>query len=72
VIREFYLFKEPALLAAIRLGNRQDERHIINHVLVHIYSVVQERSELLMGLLLELVVTTLSGMRMCGGWSIRS
>ncbi len=55
-IREFYLYQEPALLGAIRLGDRREARRIINHVLVHIYSAGQERSELLKGLLLELVV----------------
>ena len=55
-IREFYLYEEPALLGAIRLGDRREARRIINHVLVHIYSAGQERSELLKGLLLELVV----------------
>jgi len=55
-IREFYLYQEPALLGAIRLGDRREARRIINHVLVHIYSAGEERSELLKGLLLELVV----------------
>jgi AraC-like DNA-binding protein len=55
-IREFYLYQEPALLGAIRLGDRREARRIINHLLVHIYSAGQERSELLKGLLLELVV----------------
>lgn len=55
-LREFYLYQEPALLGAIRLGDRREARRIINHVLVHIYSAGQERSELLKGLLLELVV----------------
>jgi AraC-like DNA-binding protein len=55
-IRELYLFKEPMLLAAIRRGDRGEARRIINHVLVHIYSAGEERSDLLKGLLLELVV----------------
>lgn len=55
-IREFYLYQEPALLGAIRMGDRREARRVINHVLVHIYSAGQERSELLKGLLLELVV----------------
>ncbi len=55
-IRELYLFQEPALLAAIRRGDRGEARRIINHVLVHIYSAGEERSDLLKGLLLELVV----------------
>jgi len=55
-IREFYLYEEPALLGAIRLGDRGEARRIINHILVHIYSAGQERSDLLKGLLLELVV----------------
>lgn len=55
-IRELYLFQEPMLLAAIRRGDRGEARRIINHVLVHIYSAGEERSDLLKGLLLELVV----------------
>jgi len=55
-IRELYLFQEPMLLTAIRRGDRGEARRIINHVLVHIYSAGEERSDLLKGLLLELVV----------------
>lgn len=55
-IRELYLFQEPSLLAAIRRGDRGEARRIINNVLVHIYSAGEERSDLLKGLLLELVV----------------
>lgn len=55
-IREFYLYQEPALLGAIRLGDRREARRVINLLLVHIYAAGQERSELLKGLLLELVV----------------
>lgn len=55
-IHELYLLLEPALLAAIRRGDRGEARRIINHVLVHIYSAGEERSDLLKGLLLELVV----------------
>jgi AraC-like DNA-binding protein len=55
-IRELYLLQKPILLAAIRRGDRGEARRIINHVLVHIYSAGEERSDLLKGLLLELVV----------------
>jgi AraC-like DNA-binding protein len=55
-LREFYLYQEPALLGAIRLGDRPEARRIINHVLLHIYSAGEQRNELLKGLLLELVV----------------
>jgi len=55
-IHELYLSQEPMLLAAILRGDRGEARHIINHVLVHIYSAGEERSDLLKGLLLELVV----------------
>jgi AraC-like DNA-binding protein len=55
-IREFYLYQEPALMAAMRRGDRGEAMHLINHVLVHIYSAGEERSDLLKGLLLELVV----------------
>lgn len=55
-VRELYLYQEPALMLAIRRGDRGEARRIINQVLVQIYSAGQERSELLKGLLLELVV----------------
>jgi AraC-like DNA-binding protein len=55
-IRELYLMQEPTLLSAIRRGDLRESRRIINHVLVHIYSAGEERSDLLKGLLLELVV----------------
>lgn len=55
-VRELYLYEEPALLAAMRRGDRGEATRIINYVLVHIYSAGQERSDLLKGLLLELVV----------------
>jgi len=55
-IRELYLYLEPSLMAAIRRGDRGEARWLINQVLVHIYSVGEERSDLLKGLLLELVV----------------
>jgi AraC-like DNA-binding protein len=51
-----YLYEEPSLLAAIRRGDRREAIRIINYVLVHIYSAGQERSDLLKGLLLQLVV----------------
>jgi AraC-like DNA-binding protein len=55
-IRELYLYEEPELLSSIRRGDRQNARRIINFLLVHIYSAGAERSELLKGLLLELIV----------------
>jgi AraC-like DNA-binding protein len=55
-IREQFLYLEPPLLAAIRRGDRNEARRLINLMLVHIYSVGEERGDLLKGLLLELVV----------------
>jgi len=55
-IRELYLYEEPALLASIQRGDRKQATRIINLILVHIYAAGAERSELLKGLLLELVV----------------
>jgi len=55
-IRELYLYEEPSLLASIRRGDRKEATRIINLLLVHIYSAGAERSELLKGLLLELIV----------------
>ena len=55
-IHDLYRSNEPMLLSAIQRGDRGGARHIINHVLVQIYSAGEERSDLLKGLLLELVV----------------
>src|ERR1035437_4436754 len=55
-ILELYLSEEPMHLAAIMRGDRSEARHIINDLLVHIYSAGEERSDLLKGLLLQLVV----------------
>lgn len=55
-IRELYLYREPELIAAMLSGDRRSARKIINHILVHIYSMGEVRTELLKGLLLELVV----------------
>ena len=55
-IRELYLYEEPRLLASIRRGDRQNATRVINLLLVHIYSAGAERSELLTGILLELIV----------------
>jgi AraC-like DNA-binding protein len=55
-IRELYLYHEPSLMAAIKREDRGEARNIINQLLVHIYSAGEERSDLLKGLLLELVV----------------
>ena len=55
-IRELYIYEEPSLLASIRRGDRREATRIINLLLVHIYSAGAERSELLKGLLLELIV----------------
>jgi AraC-like DNA-binding protein len=55
-IHRFYLLLEPDLLASIQRGDTRESRRLINHVLVHIYSLGEERSEFLKFLLLEFVV----------------
>lgn len=55
-LRRLYVLRESDLVAAVLGGDRREARRILNHLLVHIYSAGQERSELLKGLLLELVV----------------
>ena len=55
-IRDLYLREEPGLLAAIKRGERQAAREIINRVLVGIYHAARSRPELLKSLALELVV----------------
>ena len=55
-IREIYLTEEPALIAAIKGGDRRQARGIINRVLVGIYYLGRDRPLLLKSFLLELVV----------------
>ncbi|RRJ99483.1 AraC family transcriptional regulator [Opitutaceae bacterium TAV3] len=55
-IRAIYLREEPALLAAIRRGERGEARNIINRVLTAIYTLGRTRLDLLKSLCLELVV----------------
>jgi AraC-like DNA-binding protein len=55
-IRSVYLQEEPALIAAIKKGERGAARAIINRVLVGIYFLGRDRLELLKSLVLELVV----------------
>ncbi len=55
-IREAYLREEPALLAAVKRGDRRAAREILNRLLVGIYHLAGNRLELLKSLTLELVV----------------
>ena len=55
-VREVYLREEPALLAAIKRGERPAAREILNRVLVRIYHLGQRRLDLLKSFVLELVV----------------
>jgi len=54
-IRDIYLVEEPALIAAIKRGDRARAREIINRVLVGIYFMGRERPLLLKSFLMELV-----------------
>jgi AraC-like DNA-binding protein len=56
-IRDIYLVEEPALIAAIKRGDRSVAREIINRVLAGIYFFGRERPSLLKSFILELVVT---------------
>lgn len=55
-IRAVYLQEEPALIAAIRKGERGVARGILNRILVGIYFVGRDRIDLLKSLVMELVV----------------
>ena len=56
-IRDIYLLEEPALIAAIKRGDRPAAREIINRVLVGIYYLGRNRPKLLKSFVLELIVT---------------
>ncbi len=55
-IRSIYLREEPALIAAIRRGERTAARGAINRVLAAIYLLGESRLDLLKSMALELVV----------------
>lgn len=56
-IRDLYLLEEPALISAIKRGDRPAAREILNKVLVGIYYFGRERPLLLKSFILELIVT---------------
>lgn len=56
-IRDLYLREEPALLSAIKRGDKPAAREILNRVLVGIYFFGRERPTLLKSFILELIVT---------------
>jgi len=66
-IRSTYLHEEPALLAAIRRGERTEARRIINRVLVGIYATGGADTNLLKSLALELVVMMTRAAVQAGG-----
>lgn len=66
-IRSTYLHEEPALLAAIRRGDRTEARRILNRVLTAIYSAGQSRTDLLKSLALELIVVMARAAVQAGG-----
>lgn len=66
-IRSNYLHEEPALLAAIRRGERTEARRIINRVLVGIYAAGGANDNLLKSLALELVVMMTRAAVQAGG-----
>lgn len=56
-IRELYMREEPALMAAIRSGDRRAAREILNHLLMTVHYHARDRIEIVRSIFLELVVT---------------
>jgi AraC-like DNA-binding protein len=56
-IREVYLREEPALIASMRKGNRNEARGILNRILVGIYHLGGDNLNVIKSFLMELVVT---------------
>lgn len=56
-IRAMYLLDEPALLAAIRSGNREQARSILNRLLAAMHHHAGDRLEVIKSFFMELVVT---------------
>ncbi len=55
-LRSLYLREEPELLTAIKQGDKQEARGILNRILVSIYSLSGQRLDLLKSCVLELIV----------------
>lgn len=66
-LRSTYLHEEPALLAAIRRGERTEARRILNRVLVGIYATGGANLNLLKSLALELIVMMARAAVQAGG-----
>lgn len=66
-IRSTYMHEEPALLAAIRRGERTEARRILNRVLTAIYATGGSHTALLKSLALELVVIMTRAAVQAGG-----
>ncbi len=56
-IRELYMREEPALMAAIRSGDRRAAREILNELLMTVHYHAGDRLDLVKSIFLELVVT---------------
>ena len=56
-IRELYMREEPALMAAIRSGDRRNAREILNGLLMTVHYHAEDRLDLVKSIFLELVVT---------------
>jgi AraC-like DNA-binding protein len=56
-IRELYMREEPALMAAIRSGDRRAAREILNRLLMTVHYHARDRLDLVRSIFLELVVT---------------
>ncbi|MGD9496234.1 MAG: helix-turn-helix transcriptional regulator [Armatimonadota bacterium] len=56
-IRELYMREEPALMAAIRSGDRRAAREILNRLLMTVHYHARDRLDLVKSIFLELVVT---------------
>lgn len=56
-IRELYRREEPALMAAIRSGDRRMAREILNRLLMTVHYHARDRIDLVKSIFLELVVT---------------
>jgi AraC-like DNA-binding protein len=64
---ETYLREEPALLSAIRRGDRRGARGVLNRVLLVLYSMAGDRLDLVKSFVMELVVTMCRTAVECGG-----
>lgn len=70
-LREVYIFREDALLSAIKRGQRNQARKYLNEILIYIYGQCGERIDFIKAHLIEISVMMIRGSMELGASEIR-